>query len=158
MKRHQSLETLSFEHHDALVVALRLKKGLAKNASLQTMADYALSLYRHHLIHHFDQEEQTLVEPLKPHKEARLLVQRMLNEHKRFAGLAGKLKADEKEKKAALKEFAELLNDHVRFEERELFTAAENLLSAEQLASISVYLHRAHVAIDKNWPVAFWQE
>ncbi len=157
MKRHPSLETLSFEHHDALVIALRLRKGVASNASQQAMKEYALSVYRQHLIRHFEQEENSLVKALQSKEEIRPLVQRMLDEHQRFAELAEQLQFAGKGLRPVLTEFSELLNSHVRFEERELFSRAEEVLSREQLERISEYLHREHKPVNKNWPVIFWE-
>ena len=158
MKRHSSLETLSFEHHDALVIALRLKKGLNKDIDLKPAAEYALSVYKKHLRHHFEQEEQTLRDPLLAKPEAEADVRRMLDEHERFAELAEFIELGKGDLKKNLQEFAELLESHVRFEERVLFPLAEKLIPEDQLNEISEYLHREHRAIDKDWPVEFWKD
>ena len=158
MKRHSSLETLSFEHHDALVIALRLKKGLSKDADLKPVAEYALSVYKKHLRHHFEQEEETLRDPLLEKPEAETDVRRMLDEHERFAELAEFIELGKGDLKKNLREFAELLESHVRFEERVLFPLAEKLIPEEKLGEISAYLHREHRPIDKDWPVEFWKD
>ena len=158
MKRHSSLETLSFEHHDALVIALRLKKGVTKNIELKPVAEYALSVYTNHLRHHFDQEEATLLEPLQTNPQAAIAIQRMVDEHERFAELAEFIEKDKENLKNFLREFTELLESHVRFEERTLFPLAEKLIPDAKLQEISAYLHREHKAINKNWPVEFWKD
>lgn len=158
MKRHSSLETLSFEHHDALVIALRLKKGVSKDIDLKPVAEYTLSVYKNHLMHHFDQEEETLRKPLMEFPEAVIHVERMVDEHERFSELAEFIELGKGDLKAHLKEFAELLESHVRFEERVLFSLAEKLLPEEKLEEISAYLHREHLPINKDWPVEFWND
>ncbi len=158
MKRKTELETLSFEHHDALVIALRLKKGLKINANLQAMVDYALSVYQKHLLHHFKQEEQILVEPLQSQVEAKAAVQQMLREHQRFAELISFLKNHNTDHAKLVQEFAELLEQHIRFEERTLFPLAEKLIPDNKLKEIGDYLHQEHRPIDKSWPEPFWQD
>ncbi len=158
MKRHESLETLSFEHHDALVVALRIKKGLSKNIDLQPVAEYALHIYKEHLRHHFEQEEKTLREPLLENPESTTAIERMMDEHERFAEIIEFLEMGKGERKELLKEFAELLEAHIRFEERTLFPLAEKIIPEEQLESISAYLHKEHRPINKDWAVEFWKD
>lgn len=156
MKRHKSLETLSFEHHDALVIALRLKKGVSNNIDLKPVAEYALSVYKNHLRHHFEQEEASLVEPLQNNPEAATAIERMVDEHDRFAELAEFIESGKMDLKELLREFAQLLDSHIRFEERVLFPLAEKLLPETKLEEISAYLHREHRPIDKSWPIEFW--
>ena len=158
MKRHPALETLSFEHHDALVIALRLQKGLQKNADPQIMKEYALSVYQKHLTHHFHQEEQALLDALKSNPDVGPALERMVAEHQQFARLAQTMAENPQDLKAAIQEYADLLNAHVRFEERELFTLAEKHLSDAQLQEISAYLHREHAPINKDWQPPFWAD
>ena len=42
LKRNPNLVPLSREHHFGLLFAWKLKQGLAKNTSLETMRDYVL--------------------------------------------------------------------------------------------------------------------
>ncbi len=158
MKRHKSLETLSFEHHDALVVALRIKKGLSKHIDLQPVAEYALHIYKEHLRHHFEQEEKTLQEPLLGNPESVTAIERMMDEHERFAEIIEFLELQKGERKQLLKEFAELLEAHIRFEERTLFPLAEKIIPEGQLETISAFLHKEHRPINKDWAIEFWKD
>lgn len=74
---------------------------------------------------HFLAEEQSLLQLLKG-AEAQPLVQRTLADHRQLRAL---LKGLEQNNADALGGFAKCLSDHVRFEERELFPALENVLS-----------------------------
>ena len=60
LKRHKSLQNLSREHHDGLVFALRLQKGVAKKADLKSMEAYAVWFWNTHLKPHFKMEEEHL--------------------------------------------------------------------------------------------------
>ena len=52
MKRDKNLETLSWEHHDALVSASRLKRGVEKKADVSHMRDFLLYVWENDLPHH----------------------------------------------------------------------------------------------------------
>jgi len=158
MKRHKDLETLSFEHHDALVVALRIKKGLQAKADLNTIVDYVLSVFHNHLQHHFEQEEATLIAPLQTFTEAEQPVNQMIEEHQQFAELINKIQNKDGNRADLLKEIAGLLERHIRFEERTLFPLAERLIPKPKLAEIGEYLHQEHRPINKNWPDQFWKK
>ncbi len=158
MKRHAALETLSFEHHDALVIALRIKKGLLKNGDLEPIVEYVLSIYRNHLVHHFEQEEKTLVILLNSIPQTQQALRQMLSEHQRLAEIIRHLEKKEGNLQAHLNEFATLLQQHIRFEERTLFKLAEKYLTQEQLKVIGIYLHDSHKPINKNWQPEFLKD
>jgi len=65
IKRHKALRNLSREHHDGLVFALRLQKGVANSADLQSMEEYATWFWKNHLLPHFQIEEERLFPMLK---------------------------------------------------------------------------------------------
>ncbi len=155
MKRSKQLETLSFEHHDGLVVANRVKRGLEKQANTAEMVAYVLHIWDTLLVEHFAQEEATLLEVLERTPEARERKERMLKEHQEFAGIVEKLR-EGVDIEQNLTEFAELLNNHIRFEERELFPLVEELATEEELEKIGRYLHEKHVPGEKDWGPAFW--
>ncbi len=158
MKRHKALETLSFEHHDALVVALRIKKGLNKNVEPQIISKYVQSVFEHHLQHHFNQEEQAFKEPLQQRAEMHELLQKMLQEHQHIQQLVSKLKEEKSGLDAILQEIASILEQHIRFEERDLFKAIEEQLTPQELERIDRFLHQQHRPIDKGWQIEFWKD
>ena len=155
MKRSQQLETLSFEHHDGLVVANRVKRGLEKNAELEQMVNYVQHIWDSLLVEHFAQEEATLTDILKRTPQGNQLLERMLNEHQQFSQLVEELRTGQSVREA-LKEFANLLTSHIRFEERELFPLVEKEATSEELEKIGQYLHEKHVPGDKDWGPEFW--
>jgi len=73
---------------------------------------------------HFQTEETSLL-PLLRSTEAQFLVERTLADHQQLRGLIDAL---HKNDVIALDRFGKCLATHVRFEERELFQALENLL------------------------------
>ena len=87
MKRNKNLETLSWEHHEGLVLAFRLERGLKTNVDIKLVTDYLLFVWDQILKHHFWQEEQTLQQPLQRSQDGQLLLKQMMNEHRQFNDL-----------------------------------------------------------------------
>jgi hemerythrin-like domain-containing protein len=126
MKRHEWLQDLSREHHLALKLALTARRALATDdpAQCRAAATLCADAFASELEPHFVREENDLL-PLLAQAGAGALVERTSNEHAELRGLALRLREADT---ATLKRFGELLDAHVRFEERELFAAAQALL------------------------------
>ena len=126
MKRHEWLQDLSREHHLALRLALAAKRAVAAGdpAQIRAAATLCADAYGSDLEPHFSREESDLL-PLLAQAGAGTLVTRTLDEHEEMRRLASRLNEADP---ATLERFGELLGAHVRFEERELFPAADALL------------------------------
>jgi hemerythrin-like domain-containing protein len=123
MKRHQQLQELSREHHSALKLALHAKRAALSGDSAQISASASACIHAFglELNPHFVAEETALL-PLLAKEGEHALVQRTLGEHAAMRTLVQQL---EQPSASVLGDFAELLNAHVRFEERELFAVAQ---------------------------------
>lgn len=132
MKRTEALQPLSRDHLKALLAAKALREADDVGAARVAYLDF----WREHGAHHFRVEEEVLLPWWARYAPIdREGVIRMLEEHleirRRTLDLeAGESSADD------LRALGELLHDHVRFEERQLFPAIEESLSAEQLAQL----------------------
>ena len=113
MKRHPALITLSRDHHHALSLGNRIRQ--------QPDADHsaAIAAQRDELLQHFAEEEQQFA-PLWPRLQRLDLQQRFNADHAALRQLL------QPPFQAAL--LADTLMAHVRFEERELFAALQDLL------------------------------
>lgn len=126
MKRSPQLIPLSREHHTALSLARRLTET-ARSTDRATLADGVRHLgekFAAELDPHFAEEERWLLPALSAAGE-NSLTERTAAEHARMRALVVELMHEPSS--AGLAEFAALLHDHVRFEERELFPAFERL-------------------------------
>jgi hemerythrin-like domain-containing protein len=157
MKRNQNLVTLSWEHHDGLVVAFRLQKGLKASIPLSDLSSYILFSWEQVLRQHFWQEEQVIHPRLFDTPEGRTAVGRMMNEHSRFRELIDALKKGQSNGKQ-IDAFINLLNTHIRFEERNLFPILEKQCSTEELTSIGDFLRRHHPSACADYPHKFWRK
>lgn len=120
MKRSHFLRDLSREHHTALSLANRIAKADDERAAAGLMKAIAEDFPREIDPHFRKEEEDLLVRLAQAGEEA--LVRRTLAEHRHMRDLAARLAAGDA---SALKDFGIALREHVRFEERELFVAAE---------------------------------
>ncbi|WP_127844638.1 hemerythrin domain-containing protein [Psychroflexus aestuariivivens] len=148
LKRHKALQNLSREHHDGLVFALRLQKGVAKKAKLQEMEDYAEWFWKNYLISHFKMEEQHLFPKLG---EAHELVEEAKEQHRKlkyFFEIQSKDYAD-------FKNIYEMLQTHIRLEERELFNLIQERLNEKQLLEFQ-NIHDSQQTCE-TWPNPFWK-
>lgn len=121
MKRSPGLRALSSEHHTALVLARRAL-AVSRDEVAETWRDLVRRFDRE-LEPHFRLEEEQLLPALAQAGE-KVLVQRTLDEHTQLRGLI----YHQPHNADSLQAFAELLQSHVRFEERELFVTAQERL------------------------------
>lgn len=135
MRRSAALRDLSDEHHAALVLALRSRRAAASGDPGAVAAAWAEAerIQRVELEPHFATEERWLAPPLEAAGEAALAA-RLRADH---AALRAALGTGGQRSAEALAGFAERLAAHVRFEERELFPAAERTLAPAALAAIA---------------------
>ena len=132
MKRHPSLQPLSDDHHRALVLARRLRRdsGGLDAAGLAALEREVRREFEGQLEPHFRIEESWLL-PALERKAETLLVEQTLQDHSRVGTLVRGRWSGE-----TARELGELLERHVRFEERVLFPRAEALLSESELAAV----------------------
>lgn len=126
MKRSAALVELSREHHTALSLAQRARRAAAGSdaAAIAAMAATLRERFTAELKPHFEEEEKRLLPVLAAAGESEL-VARTLADHAELERLAAQLDSTDA---ALLLAFADRLGAHVRFEERELFPAAERHL------------------------------
>jgi len=139
VKRHRALVPLSHDHHQALVAARRLRRG-AEGADPAAAAHEFLRFFAADSVPHFRAEEERLFPLAADVAQAREPIVRALLEHQRLHAQAARLaeRLDEGEDAAdAMRGLGQLLEAHVRYEERELFPLLERLLDDAALARVS---------------------
>ena len=133
MKRSEALSPLSRDHQHALYAALRLRR--AHEATLRGAVDHFLRFFETEGRRHFEIEEQLLLPALPPDDgEWSAGVARVLDDHEAIRDAAEELSSRATMKSAVA--LGERLNDHVRFEERELFPLLERRLDDAALATL----------------------
>ena len=140
LKRTPHLYLFSHEHHDGLVVANRIKAGVTKNVDVRILSNYILSFWESALAEHFRFEESLLL-PL--FQEEAVMRNRFQAEHEQIRKLINKISAQPQTDQSLAQDFAKLLHDHIRFEERELFPKIQESHSEEVLSGIAEKLNES---------------
>jgi len=147
MKRDPALISLSRDHHQALSVALRLRRATAETAT-EVRAD-ALRFWTTAGRAHFRMEEEVLLPTYARHGDPHHpLVARALCDHVAIRQRMDALAQAVPLQAAGLRELGTMLSDHVRLEERELFVLIEQTLPAAALAAVAAALQHADGAGD----------
>ncbi|MCE9569921.1 MAG: hemerythrin domain-containing protein [Rhodocyclales bacterium] len=129
MKRHPDLLQLSREHHGALKLArdARRAAGSGEASAIAALAQRVAQVFPVELDPHFCVEEGGILVLLAQAGQDEL-VARTLADHAELRRLAKALASPDAD---TLLRFAELLGAHVRFEEREVFEAAQTRLDMD---------------------------
>ena len=131
IKRSSQLAPLSREHHDGLLFAWKIKQGLDNKTPLDKLRKYSLWYWQQHIKPHFFQEEKILM-PYMPANHP--MAKQLKEEHDQIRELILSLDAEADERDFTI--LADLLNKHIRFEERQLFAFLEEILTPEQLDKV----------------------
>ena len=144
MKRDEALAPLSRDHHGTLLLAQLLKKNAPVYRGLPTepkeKAKYAQEQFELHIKKHFQQEEMMLEKTKNCHPEINALTVEIKNEHQQLTALFKSLD-NTADLENTLNILANLLQQHIRKEERVLFPLLQEHASPELLQDIHVLLH-----------------
>ena len=135
MPRHSLLIPLSHDHHEALLIALRLKKGGPTSqhdhlwsSELPKQLHSLQLFFERELLPHFQIEEEKLFPIAATLEELQPLIKKLLDQHQQMRDLISTLfqiTDDDDRLKKELAAFGVLLEAHIRTEERELFPKLE---------------------------------
>lgn len=145
---------VSREHHATLLFCWKLRQGVKKEVSTERMSRYINWFWENHMEHHFETEEKLLF--IDKEDE---MIQRGLDEHRQILSKINEINLRSAEKKYALcLELADLVDNHTRYEERELFPWLERKFSALELEEIGKTLHREEHSAKENYEDEFWSK
>ncbi len=144
IKRDKALHILSHDHHHGLILAQLVKKGSPKYKNLpettEGKKDYSIRFYNDELIKHFEDEEKILF-PVVNGKDDEIdnLIEEIITEHKKIKQLINRLDSDEGVENT-LDELGNILESHIRKEERDLFMKIQEILTEDELTSVEKQL------------------
>lgn len=151
MKRHESIVTLSREHHFGLLFCWKIRQGIKKRVSTTRMQPYVQYFWDNHLSKHFEEEERLLFSAL--HDSLCDQAVSAHNDIRRLIEASSIIEAQYDE----LVLLAESIDSHIRFEERILFPHIERELSEKALTDIGMQLKLLHKGHLKDaYPDEFW--
>jgi len=129
LKRHKALQPLSREHHHGLLLSWKIRSGFSKNVEPERIKKYADWFFKTHLLSHFEMEEQHVFTILESNNE---LVKKALSDHRLLKRLF-----EDDDIKIALSKIEEVLDAHIRYEERILFPEIQKMATELQLMKIA---------------------
>lgn len=134
MKRDPALIPLSHDHQHGLAVAYELHRATAETASEYRAA--FLTFWHTEERLHFEIEEEVLLPAFTAHASAEHeAASRVLAEHAEIRDRVAELE-DGEPTVERLRELGELVEGHIRHEERVLFPLIEETLAEDELASL----------------------
>ncbi len=139
IKRHISLQPLSRDHHDGLLLKWKINKGISKGVDAVRIQKYVDWFFKEHLIPHFRIEEDHL---FSIDKESSSVKQALL-QHKELISI---FNVEVKDAETLIK-IGDLLEEHIRFEERVLFNELQTKATELELKEIEA-LHNKGVSCD----------
>jgi len=133
MKRIKQLQSLSKDHHQSLVLAKKCKsinieddREVVEELSLRLQSDFDTLLRKH-----FRLEEKTIFSIAQTKDEnIKKLCQQLEQEHKALEKMIDTISKGEYQ---LFVEFGQLLHDHTRLEERQLFPMVEEQFTTQEL-------------------------
>ena len=139
MKRVPELRDLSEDHHHGLVLARKARKAAAGEEGFSASDVWAEveAKFKTELEPHFQIEESLIATALATLGESQL-AKRLFDEH---TALREFLSPGRDRTPGNLGRFGELLEQHIRFEERELFEVAQDVLDRRELGEIAKACH-----------------
>lgn len=154
IKRSGELVALSRDHHAGLLLCWKIRTGVSKGIATERIKKYVSFFFEHDLREHFRQEEAFLFPLLPADEPMRALA---LAQHVELSALIALLEQSDVDEVAMLLRFAEMLDAHIRFEERELFPHIERVTPADALTATGNALNELHGPREElPWEDQFW--
>jgi hemerythrin-like domain-containing protein len=144
MKRHPALISLSRDHHNGLVQALRLRRAAAggdASARLAAASEFVQFFRNEERVHLRDEEEELFPLLLRHVQSQPAPLREVRAQHMQLEGFARKLAiavAAGTVDPETLDAAGELLDAHIRLEERQLFPLIEELVPDDELRRLGL--------------------
>lgn len=146
MKRSEMLTSLSHDHHQALRVAQLLRRSQADDAG--EVREGFEKFWGPHQDHIRIEEEVLFPKFAEGAGADDAMLSQAFADHGEIRALADKVLAPDEPPVEAMHELADVLTDHVRFEERELFPAIEAVIPPDQQPALLKALEHAETKPD----------
>lgn len=154
LKRHPALVPLSKDHHFGLLLCWKIRTGIKKEIAADRIVKYVRYFYESQLKDHFEEEEQYIFSLLDENNDKRKKAER---QHRKIRRLVKKLSIEPEKAEITLGQLEEELENHIRFEERDLFPYLQTSLEDEALERL-VETTAAHEAGPDQWNDQFWEK
>jgi hemerythrin-like domain-containing protein len=149
IKRHPSLQPLSRDHHDGLLLCFKIREGIKRGVEPDRIKSYTDWFWENHLAPHFREEEESVF-PLigMDHPEVKIALEQHVRLKELFTGPVTDYET--------LRSMERGLEQHIRYEERTLFNTIQNEAASDCLAEAGFEHHR--VPSCEVWNDPFWSD
>ena len=150
MKRSEHIIELSRDHHVGLLFCWKIRQGINKNITVERMVKYVDYFWNHNLQNHFHEEENCLfvlkedskcIKAVEEHKSIEALIKTILNTKISYENLAA---------------LADMVDNHIRYEERDLFPYLEQTIPPAELEIIGKKIAEIHHQEKDEYKDEFW--
>lgn len=152
IKRNPILIEFSKDHHFGLLLVWKIRQGFKSKIEPERISRYLLFYFDNDLMRHFAEEEKLLFVKLDEHAELRKQAE---SDHALIYKLVEQIKQNNNDSQL-IKQFADKLEEHIRFEERGLFNYIQVCLSEDELTGIAKQFSRRDHDVDTLWHDDFW--
>ncbi|HJV20017.1 MAG TPA: hemerythrin domain-containing protein [Sediminibacterium sp.] len=153
IKRHPAIVSFSKDHHFGLLLIWKIRQGFTRSIPAKRISNYVLYFFKEDLANHF-QEEETLLFGRLPFEDP--LRKKAETDHVFIYSLIRDIENNPSDE-VLLNLFANELEKHIRFEERDLFNHIQEVLGADELLEIAQRFSGSRHDIDEQWPDIFWE-
>lgn len=153
IKRHQAIVSFSKDHHFGLLLVWKIRQGLGKSVNAERISKYVVYFFKEDLEKHFKDEEQLLFCKLPVDDSLR---KRAEEEHQTIYNMVNAIEKNNNDTKL-LNELANVLEKHIRFEERELFNHLQKKITPADLELIEKRVSNDAKDVDEKWEDDFWE-
>ena len=153
IKRHEAIVSFSKDHHFGLLLVWKIRQGLQNAISPERIGNYVLHVFQEDLSKHFQEEEELLFVRLPENDVLRIKAE---DDHAGICRIIAGID-ENRQDVALLTQLANDLENHIRFEERELFNHLQAALTVDALESIARRFPNNSKGIDEGWTDLFWE-
>jgi iron-sulfur cluster repair protein YtfE (RIC family) len=155
MQRAEALQPLSKQHKTALMTCLLIRKGIRRQASISVMTDFLLKCWEKELSPHFVEEEKHLLPLLRQFSQGKAYAETIQRDHDLIRNCMVHLQ-QEAVSDRLLPDIANLLEQHIRYEERIVFQAMQDFVPPATLAALHFHENNV-VTVCNTYPNHFWE-
>src|SRR5690606_31501062 len=141
IKRGKELVQLSRDHHGGLLLSWKIRTGFRKGIEEKRITDYILYFFEADLKEHFRQEEELVFCLIDKDDAMRIRAEK---EHEEIYQMIKGIREKRPVEESRLQSFADFLEKHIRFEERELFPYIEENAAQEKLGEAGKIIDALH--------------
>jgi hypothetical protein len=152
LNRIPAFVSFSREHHFELLLIWKIRQGLKNQISAKRISEYIRSVHLAGLEKHFTDEETLLWDIISEREELRKKAEAEHAAIKHLLKLVGEGSADND----ILQHFADALEAHIRFEERDLFNYLQEKLPGDHSLSFANRASSYNRLMDEQWDDPFW--